>query len=373
MPAETTNDNQMLASPGALPSQPRLKRMKSAMRDREMPILELTTYFVCYKTLLLTLATGSYFLSVYDSSSALLEQRSFLNHWDSVYFTHIAEKGYLFEQEFAWGPLLPLGLKFVNPILFGCSCHYVAVLFFHRASQKETVSERIAKLSTLLYILSPAGIFLCVGYTEPLFAALSLIALSLLPQRPFIAAGLFGLSGLTRATGVLNAIFFLPRKPEPMRLLKSAIYMAIVCVPWTLTQVHAYVRYCPGRPWCDRSLPLIYTFVQDHYWNVGFGRYFTLSNLPLFIISAPMYALCLASLDFSLVSVQQGLMTFLTFTSAHAQIITRMSSSFPRIYWYVARRLVQDDDKTTSHWIVLFFVLYGMIQAVLFGAFLPPA
>lgn len=354
-------------------TRPHMHRMKSAMRPREVPVAELSVYFVAYKVLLLALALMSSWLGTYDSSSSLIPGGTALNHWDSVYFSHMAMNGYLFEQEFAFGPLLPLLCRFIHPVLLGNMSHYVAVIMFYRATLNAFGSKRQAKISALLHIISPAGIFMCVGYTEPLYAALTFSGLSILQTRPFVSAGLFGLSGLTRATGIINAILFLPRKPEPSKMLKSALYAAIVCLPWLSTQIYAYYMFCPDRPWCSRSPPLIYSFVQDHYWNVGFGRYFTLSNLPLFLISSPMYLLCFLSLDFSLPSVQQGLLTIITLTSAHAQIITRMSSGFPRIHWYLAKMLLNDKKHERWNLVVVFFILYGMVQAVLFGAFLPPA
>ncbi|CCG81249.1 Putative uncharacterized protein [Taphrina deformans PYCC 5710] len=350
-----------------------LQRMKSAMRAREVPVLELSIHFFAYKALLLMLALISSALGVYDSSSRLIEDGPLLNHWDSVYFTHIGSKGYVFEQEFAFGPLMPYSCRWIPPILLGTLCHYIAVIMFYRVSLQTTGSERISKVATLLHIISPAGIFLCTGYTEPMYAALTFAALSILHSHPYLAACLFGLSGLTRTTGIISALYFLPKRPEPLRMLKTAVYGGIVCLPWLSTQAYAYYLFCPDRPWCTNSPPFIYSFVQDQYWNVGFGRYFTLSNLPLFVLSAPMYLLCFLSLDFSLLSVQQGLLTFITFTSAHAQIITRMSSAFPRIYLYLAQMLLQDERRGIWSHVVVFFVLYGMIQAVLFGAFLPPA
>lgn len=368
-----TTDIETFSASGMPSRLGKLKRMKSAMRGRENPILELSLYLVFYKALLLGLALISSTIGAYDSSSTLLEQDSFWFHWDAVYFSHIAREGYVFEQEFAFGPLLPALTSYIHPVFLGCFCHHLAVIALYKFTLETSSSERIAKLAALLLIVSPAGIFLCIGYTEPLYAALSMTALSIIRKHPFLSAALFGMSGLVRATGVLNALYFLPRHPEPLRFLKSAIYALIVCTPFLLTQAYAYYQYCPGRPWCGRWPPFIYAFVQDHYWNVGFGRYFTLSNIPLFIISAPMYLLCFLSLDFSLVSVQQGLLTFITFTTAHAQIITRMSSGFPRVYQYLAKMLVQENHAKTWNYVVVFFVMYGMIQAVLFGAFLPPA
>lgn len=352
---------------------PPLGRMKSALRERETPVFELVVYLASYKALLLSIAYISSVIGLYDSSSSILDQPSVLSHWDSVYFAHVATDGYVYEQEFAFGPLMPFLTRYLHPIVVGSVCHGIAVLSFYKATLIASNSERVAKLSAILHIISPAGIFLCVGYTEPVFAALSFTALSILHKHHLLSAILFGLSGMTRATGILFSLYFLPRKPDAWRLIRAAFYASVVCLPWAMTQAYAYYLYCPDRPWCGKMPPLIYSFVQEHYWNVGFGRYFTWSNLPLFIISAPTYILCFISLDFTIGSVIQGLLTFMTFTSAHAQIITRMSSSFPRIYWHLAKMLIQDNKDGRWDYVVIFFVMYGMIQAVLFGAFLPPA
>jgi phosphatidylinositol glycan class V len=58
-------------------------------------------------------------------------------------------------------------------------------------------------------------------------------------------------------------------------------------------------------------------------------------------------------------------------TTFHVQVITRLSSGYP--LWYLV--LAQDvlDDKRVAKWVVRWFVMYSIIQAVLFVAFLPPA
>lgn len=53
----------------------------------------------------------------------------------------------------------------------------------------------------------------------------------------------------------------------------------------------------------------------------------------------------------------------------HVQIFTRMISYLPGIYWWLANYLLNDKP---IFWVKI-WVLYGMVQAVLFGAFLPPA
>lgn len=76
-------------------------------------------------------------------------------------------------------------------------------------------------------------------------------------------------------------------------------------------QYLAYVEYCiekapslqiddgsppvPSPDWCHYRLPFIYAHVQSRYWNVGFLRYWLLSNVGLFAIAAPTLVLLSAS------------------------------------------------------------------------------
>jgi GPI mannosyltransferase 2 len=145
--------------------------------------------------------------------------------------------------------------------------------------------------------------------------------------------------------------------------------------------------------------------------NVGLFRYWTLSNLPLFCIATPMLMiLCQAcwsglamthtlqiwparihgdpiqktrlrqSFLFRLV-IPQALLTVAALTSYHVQIISRISSGYPLWYWYLASRALDgvEERKRRSPGARVFtaslrwIVLYGLIQAVLFGSFLPPA
>lgn len=85
-------------------------------------------------------------------------------------------------------------------------------------------------------------------------------------------------------------------------------------LPFVLFQYYAYTQFClPGSahpipkpllqlavdkgyriadgnkpPWCSWELPLIYSYIQDNYWNVGFLRYYEFKQVPNFLLAAPV-------------------------------------------------------------------------------------
>jgi phosphatidylinositol glycan class V len=128
--------------------------------------------------------------------------------------------------------------------------------------------------------------------------------------------------------------------------------------------------------------------------HTGFLRYWTLSNLPLFLLATPMLLILTRSgvehltdrrvlvpgkpaESARLLSLLQSaaaaqvLLAVLAVTSYHVQIITRISSGYPLWYWWVAGCLIRG-EKTGSR-IVMFMVIYASIQGALFTSFLPPA
>ena len=161
--------------------------------------------------------------------------------------------------------------------------------------------------------------------------------------------------------------------------------------------------------------------------GVGFLRYWTLSNLPLFLLAAPVLAMMVksgidivcqpgwpypseshakaplpasssssktdsksaaeASIDQAdtttartrvlvvSMAVTQVLIAILALASYHVQIITRLASGYPAWCWWLAGCLISSDPgkKLLGDRIVVFGVMYALIQTALFACFLPPA
>ncbi|KAL2126330.1 hypothetical protein VTI74DRAFT_1172 [Chaetomium olivicolor] len=369
--------------------------------------------------------------------------------WDAIYFVSVAHRDYLFEQEWAFGAGLPVvvrallrGLEFLGlvsssaaggaapealaGIAVANTAHLLSAMVLYRLSQVIWRDKRLSFVAALLHIIAPAGLFLSAPYAESSFALLSfsgylLFALGCRAEHSpirrdlyAISAGiLFGLATAFRSNGILNGLPFawevlqalprLPRRPTDTlrRLLALGVGGVCVAAGSVGPQAVAYVRFCSGasggappRPWCQGYLPSIYTFVQQHYWNTGFLRYWVMPNIPLFLLATPMLVVLIQSGVETLTDRQLGLsdkpaesarlvallqstaavqvlLAVLAATTYHVQIITRISSGYPLWYWWLAGRLVRGEERGRR--IVIFMVIYASIQGALFTSFLPPA
>lgn len=130
-----------------------------------------------------------------------------------------------------------------------------------------------------------------------------------------------------------------------------------------------------------------------HHRNVGFLRYWTLPNVPLFLLAAPMlYILTKSGLDqivsstvahsgeatqvagvLQSAATAQVLLALLAVTNYHVQVITRLSSGSPLWYLWLARRLSSRETSDGGKGVVRFMIMYAAIQGALFASFLPPA
>ena len=334
-------------------------------------------------------------------------------------------------------------------IILSHLCHYLAVNALYKTITILVPDKpRLAFTAACLHIISPAGIFLSAPYAESGFALLNFFGTLSYVQAAktrffpaintphteaswIVRAGFFfGVAAMVRSNGLFGVIPFawdtLSAVSQGKQLFTDSILRrrfsatlaagTLVPVGFAVTQIMALAEFCTPenpRPWCTRSLPSIYTFVQEHYWGVGFLRYWTPANLPLFVIAAPMLFVMLRTGTMALtqphtivnavfpqrasspssaqaslllhvlprLAVPQILLALLAATNFHVQIINRISSGYPLWYLVLAVALLAADGRKSqriaqkSHieWLIKGMVVYALVQAALFASFLPPA
>ena len=259
------------------------------------------------------------------------------------------------------------------------------------------------------------------------FAAL----LSLTRHRNILAACLFAFNTAFRANGVINAGFFvwylmIRKRPSTKNWTLALLCMCITVSPFIAFQVYGYRTFCmqesTERQWCSNTLPLVYSYVQSHYWyvshslssknlknsrDVGFLRYWTLQQLPLFILSAPVLIISFAasfhfySLDpirwlKMTIPLLQGkptsriqikgflanpallpylhlhtLMTCILLFNSHVQICLRLVALDPVVFWYAATLL--ETNSRYGFWWIRYCLIWSPVSVLLWAGFYPPA
>ncbi|KAF8453493.1 GPI mannosyltransferase 2, partial [Terfezia claveryi] len=397
-----------------------------------------------------------------------------LTRWDAIYFVKIAERGYLREQEwaFGWGWTRIMGalgrgirkLDIPNPypyvfagILLANLSHFLSVLVLYNLTRLVYPAQDgvgVSFVAATMHVLTPAGMFLVAPYSEGLFALLSFLGYYFYQAGWVVGAGaMWMLAGMVRSNGVLNGVVVLvdfvkevwvllgeqgrggmgdsgdgvlimsSRRRRLARIAGLGVAGVMVGLGLIVPQGIAWMQFCAGedgkgaggamREWCSRTVPSIYLYVQDKYWNVGFLRYWTAGNIPLFLLAAPiLYILTRSSLwailnntplsfppstlsqparkskhpsaptalttthdiNTSLIrafALPQLILAILAFTSYHVQIINRLSSGYVVWYWWLAQTILR--KRKVVRWAVRWCVGYALVQGVLFAGFLPPA
>ncbi|KAJ3490905.1 hypothetical protein NLI96_g1087 [Meripilus lineatus] len=380
-------------------------------------------------------------------------QRLPLLRWDAFYFGHIALRGYVYEQEWAFFP----GISFVmrnsarlwnlifardlsapltwNGVLIGgfaATCFTQTAPTLYHLTLHHLGSPSAAYLTALLSLLSssPATLRL-VAYTEPFFTFFSYKGMLYCAKSQWFLASLsFALAGTFRSNGFMLGGFILYglliepvlyRKRLPIsHIIRAILYTSITFVPFISHQYNAYIAFCTQTsspaPWCNNFPPFIYTYVQSKYWNVGFLRYWTLSQLPNFLMSAPVLVLLLYFSSYHILhtfvpqlirltsnvnlkkpsqkqtsrpkihkvpsspfltpnltphAIHAFILTSALLFSAHTQIILRVAASMPFTYW-AAAYLVVEKPFWGRLW-VGWSLVWGAVSLVLWTTFLPPA
>eukprot|EP00052_Salpingoeca_macrocollata_P023095 m.202430 g.202430 ORF g.202430 m.202430 type:complete len:423 (+) comp21955_c1_seq3:2269-3537(+) len=360
-----------------------------------------------------------------------------LGHWDGVFFREIALHGYHHEQFFAFFPLYPWlvrGLAGAFSCLSECLSVLVAgvllsnlsfilsCVVLHALLIQMEADRSIVLLASLLYTINPASIFMSACYSESIFALCTFAGvLCFLKKKCFLGCLCFMLAATARANGILLAAFplvnMLVRVARSPRAASFSLYLsaavegaaqiAVVAVPMVVFQAGAHNAFCRGGSdptpdtempsWCRSSLPLIYPYVQSKYWNIGLLHYFTLPQIPNFVLASPMVAVAglvicdqtrrlqtpswpdaekmqgLWTAEF-VMTLLLGAMTLLAVLAMHVQVVTRfICSSSPVLYLGVARWAGRraNSRKFLYDCAVIYFVTYALVGSVLFSLFYP--
>ncbi|CAN6338349.1 unnamed protein product [Urochloa humidicola] len=297
-----------------------------------------------------------------DPNASVSAAISSLAVWDGVHFARPAECGYEYEQSFAFLPLLPASIALLARSLFaplvpvlgyravlvlsGYVLNNVAFVaaaaYFYRLSVLILKDQKAAYRASVLFCFNPASVFYSSLYSESLYALFSLGGLFyLFSGANTVAVIMLALSGSARSNGALNAGYFCfqallqaydaaVQKNRPLlaaqALVAAALRTIFIFLPFFAFQAYGYLNICVHgsseelRPWCKAKVPLLYGFIQSHYWGVGFLRYFQLKQLPNFLLASPVLSLAV----YSIIHYTKKLNQLFRTTSIHMQIITAL-------------------------------------------------
>lgn len=387
-------------------------------------------------------------------------------------------------------PLLPfLNINSITVIMFTVINFYIfiqAALTLYRLSTK-ILNEIIAFKATLLFCFNPASIFFVAPYTESLYCFLTFksILYSYYIYECYKNTGKSNfkyialcvlytcLSLCTRSNGMLNLGFFcyfylkyhIPKalaiRTRRYKIIYSIKYVNILSfcfmvsiTPFIVMQNYFYNLFCedfehnlpkflvkhgkeydfvlPGlyskykQTWCKNLIPLSYSYVQEHYWNVGFLRYYEFKQLPNFLLAAPIVFIVLKNswafykehtnacwnlgiFDYAFVIPKKPksanqlnsqmhveilpfvfhavVLTMFCVLCVHIQVTTRMlCSASPIVYWFCAYAFYnhEKDSKTSVNTFLFtsnlnkqqllikyYFLGYLIIGTMMFCNFLP--
>lgn len=326
---------------------------------------------------------------------------------------HIALRGYTHEQTHAFYPLFPRLL--LAPLSAALRCEPLAVaavlnnfvffplaaLLLYRITLLVTsLDSAAARRSALAFCVAPASVFFSAAYTESCFAALSFLGMfALLAGRRLAAFLAFLAAAAVRSNGVLYGGFFLWPHVDALLRRRQLLWRQLprdcaavvgLFAPTVAMEWYGRSLYCAtavsgnaaSRPYCDAPLwrPALYSFVQSHYWNQGWLRYWTLQQAPNFALAAPMVLLCAVgcgrllrhadarlrwrAMPFALLL---GAMVLFGVLGSHVQTLTRFVSANPVVYWTVAGV----GERRALRWAVMYSVAYMVVGTVMFSTFYP--
>ncbi|KAL5007597.1 hypothetical protein ScPMuIL_016403 [Solemya velum] len=205
--------------------------------------------------------------------------------WDAVYFLHISQFGYTYENCLAFFPLFPLTTKIVSLVLNigleGTLNHSNILLIsafllnqflfvktsviLYRLSVIVLKNRTLAYWAAVLFCINPASIFMSAPYSETVYAFVTFQGMLLCEQKKYVLSLLFiGLGTFSRSNGILvvgyiifpklmKCLFTVSTMQKQFYMLALAVlnlfwqtfFYTILCLaPFLLYQYYAYLLYC---------------------------------------------------------------------------------------------------------------------------------
>lgn len=352
--------------------------------------------------------------------------------WDAVYFADLFAHGLSYEHQYVfcpvwwrvvrwvcgWGGITNFYARVLVATAGSNAAHFAAAVVLHHytravfAGARLFSPARMAWAALVAFVLSPAGVFLTAPYAE-LAAALCSFGCLHLRERGAaqMSRALYVASGAAAAAAygcranclLLGGVYLFDLAggetwwavPAPMAAARRTVPRwwavaagLVLAAALVVSNAVSYVAVCGAGDrgeWCDAAVPVLFAYAQAHYWNVGFLRYWSANNAPNFAFAAPVVFLLAVSVRYfshvypvlrvQAVLAVNGLFLVMALALWHVQIVTRIHTFLPSVYWLVAGLFAQNSasGRRWGRWCVAYFVCWTAVQTAMFGAFLPPA